>query len=175
MEECASRKELALILLLCFVAALRVFIFSAGFPFFSSIDEDLHFDLITQYSHACPPRTFDRLKEETLAWIVPYASPEFLLTPDQFPGAKFPPPLWKQSGPEVAREIAATKGCLEHRNQLRILSATSLLRARKLLVVAGEANRVSGHSIVVLDSFFECSADRDLGLAGVCDGAHSCA
>jgi hypothetical protein len=28
-----------------------VFIFSAAFPFFSNVDEDLHFDLITQYSH----------------------------------------------------------------------------------------------------------------------------
>ena len=104
-----NSKEHALVLFFCFAAALRVFIFSAGFPFFSNIDEDLHFDLIIQYSHARPPRTFDLLKEETLTWIVPYASPEFLATPDQFPGAKFPQPLWKQSGPEVEPEIAATK------------------------------------------------------------------
>ena len=98
-----------IVLLLCFVAALRVFIFSAAFPFFSNVDEDLHFDLVTQYSHAHLPRTFDRLKEESLGWIVPYASPEFLFAPDQFPGAKFPAPLWKQSGREVESEIAATK------------------------------------------------------------------
>src|SRR5713101_4566545 len=104
-----NRKERALISLLCLAAALRVFIFSAGFPFFSNIDEDLHFDLITQYSHARPPRTFDLLKEETLTWIIPYASPEFLQRPDQFPGAKFPRPLWKESGSEVEPEIAATK------------------------------------------------------------------
>ncbi len=104
-----NRKELALILLLCFAAALRVFIFSAGFPFFSNIDEDLHFDLITQYSHARVPRTFDLLQEESLTWIVPYASPEFLQRPDQFPDAKFPPPLWKQSPTEAAPELAATK------------------------------------------------------------------
>jgi hypothetical protein len=48
----ASKNERILILLLCFAAALRVLIFSAAFPFFSNIDEDLHFDLITQYSHA---------------------------------------------------------------------------------------------------------------------------
>ena len=104
-----NSKERALILLFCFAAALRVFIFSAGFPFFSNIDEDLHFDLITQYSHARVPRTFDLLKEESLTWIVPYASPEFLQGPDQFPGAKFPPPLWKQSPTEAAPELAATK------------------------------------------------------------------
>src|SRR5256886_6092881 len=104
-----DRKELALISLLCFGAAFRFFIFSAGFPFFRNIDEDLHFDLITQYSHARVPRTFDLLKDESLTWIVPYASPEFLQRPDQFPDAKFPPPLWKQSPSEAAPELAATE------------------------------------------------------------------
>ena len=73
-----NTNEGILIFLLCFAAALRVFIFSAAFPFFSNVDEYLHFDLITQYSRGHVPRSFDRLKEEALDWIVPYASPEFL-------------------------------------------------------------------------------------------------
>src|SRR6266403_4042850 len=101
--------ERVLIVLLCFIAALRVFIFSAAFPFFSNIDEDLHFDLIAQYSDGRLPRAFEPLKEESLSWIVPYASPEFLFTPDQFPEGKFPAPLWKQSGPNLEQEIAVTK------------------------------------------------------------------
>jgi Predicted membrane protein (DUF2142) len=105
----SSRIEHLLILLLCVAAALRVFIFSAAFPFFSNIDEDLHFDLITQYSHAQVPRGFDRLKEETLNWIIPYASPEFLFRPEHFPDGKFPAPLWKQSWSKVEPEIAATR------------------------------------------------------------------
>ena len=105
----SSRSEHFLILVLCVVAALRVFIFSAAFPFFSNIDEDLHFDLITQYSHAQIPRSFDRLKEETLNWIVPYASPEFLFPPEHFPGGKFPAPLWKEQWSKVEPEIAATR------------------------------------------------------------------
>ncbi|HEY5768033.1 MAG TPA: DUF2142 domain-containing protein, partial [Candidatus Udaeobacter sp.] len=86
-----------------------VLIFSAAFPFFSNIDEDLHFDLITQYSNAQVPRSFDRLKEETLNWIVPYASPEFLSAPERFPDGKFPAPLWKQPWSKVEPEIAATR------------------------------------------------------------------
>ena len=105
----ATRNECILIFLLCFVAALRVFIFSAAFPFFSNVDEHLHFDLITRYSHAQLPRNSDRLTEETLGWVVRYASPEFLFAPDQFPQRKFPRPLWKQSGPEAEAEIAETK------------------------------------------------------------------
>ena len=105
----ASWNEKVLILLICVMAAVRVFIFSAAFPFFSNIDEDLHFDLITQYSHGQLPRGLEPLKDETLNWIVPYASPEFLSPPEQFPEGKFPPPLWKQSKPGVGEEIAATR------------------------------------------------------------------
>jgi hypothetical protein len=104
-----AANERVLILLLCIAAALRVFIYSAAFPFFSNIDEDLHFDLITQYSHARVPRSFDRLKEETLNWIVPYASPEFLFPPEHFPDAKFPAPLWKEPWSKVEPEMAATR------------------------------------------------------------------
>src|SRR5438093_2939659 len=100
MTSDGSKTERVLILLLCLVAALRVLIFSAAFPFFSNVDEDLHFDLITQYSRGHLPRAFEALKEESLNWIVPYASPEFLFTADQFPVAKFPPLLWKTYDPE---------------------------------------------------------------------------
>ena len=105
----ASWKERSFVFLLCVVAGARVFIFSAAFPFFSNIDEDLHFDLITHYSLGHVPRTFDLLSEQSLEWIVPYGSPEFMQTPDRFPGGRFPPPLWKQFPSEVAGELAATK------------------------------------------------------------------
>lgn len=108
-ESKSSRNECVLILLLCIAAAFRVFIFSAAFPFFSNIDEDLHFDLITQYSHTQVPHGFDRLKEETLNWIVPHASPEFLFPPEHFPDRKFPPPLWKEPWSKVEPEIASTR------------------------------------------------------------------
>lgn len=103
------RSQQLLILLLSVVAAFRVFVFAAAFPFFSSGDEDLHFDLITQYSGGRLPRTFDVLTNESLSFIVPYASPEFLQTPDQFPNAKFPPPLWKLSAAEAAPIIEVTR------------------------------------------------------------------
>ena len=108
-ESKSSRNERFLILLLCVIAAFRVFIFSAAFPFFSNIDENLHFDLITQYSRGQIPHSFDRLKEETLNWIVPYASPEFQFRPDYFPDEKYPPPLWKQPWSKVEPEIAVTR------------------------------------------------------------------
>ena len=45
----ANTNENVLIWILCFAAALRVFVFSAAFPFFSNVDEHLHFDVITEY------------------------------------------------------------------------------------------------------------------------------
>jgi hypothetical protein len=102
-------KERTLILLLCLAAALRIFIFSAAFPFFTDVDEDLHFDLVMRYSLGQVPRTFDVLSKESLDWIVPYASPEFVQTPDRFPEGKFPPPLWKQSGREAEEVMAVTR------------------------------------------------------------------
>src|SRR4029077_15047502 len=104
-----NRNERTLILLLCLAAAVRIFVFAAAFPFFSEVDEDLHFDLIIRYSLGDIPRTFDLLSKESLDLIVPYASPEFLQTPDQFPEGKFPPPLWKQSGPEAAQVVDITR------------------------------------------------------------------
>jgi len=104
-----NRKERTLILLFCLAAALRIFIFCAAFPFFTDVDEDLHFDLVMRYSLGHVPRTFDLLSKESLDWIVPYASPEFIQTPDQFPEGKFPPPLWKQSGPEAEEVMAVTR------------------------------------------------------------------
>ena len=104
-----NRKERTLILLLCLAAALRIFIFCAAFPFFTEVDEDLHFDLVMRYSLGHVPRTFDLLSKESLDWIVPYASPEFIQTPDQFPEGKFPPPLWKQSGPDAESVMAVTR------------------------------------------------------------------
>ena len=102
-------RERILIWLLCIAAALRVFIFSAAFPFFSNVDEYLHFDLITQYSRGQLPHSFNRLSEEALDWIVPYASPEFLFPPEHFPNGKFPAPLWKQPWSSIEPEIAATR------------------------------------------------------------------
>jgi predicted membrane protein DUF2142 len=105
----ANRKETTLILLLCLAAALRIFIFCAAFPFFTEVDEDLHFDNVMRYSLGRVPRAFDLLSKESLDWIVLYASPEFIQTPGQFPEGKFPPPLWKQSGPKAAEVMAVTR------------------------------------------------------------------
>src|SRR5262249_31349289 len=105
----SNRNERILILLLSFVAAFRVLIFSAAFPFFSNVDEDLHFDRITQYAQGRPPRVFKTVKEEPFFGMVLYVSRKSLNPSDQSQGEKSPPPLWKQSGPEAESEFATAK------------------------------------------------------------------
>ena len=103
------RDERWWIALLCFVAALRTFLYAAAFPFFSNGDEDLHFDVIVRYSEGQLPRNFDVLSHDALDLISLYASPEFLQGAEQFEGGKFPAPLWKQSPSEAKPVIEVTK------------------------------------------------------------------
>ncbi len=49
------RYERLIIIVLCLVAAVRVFIFSAAFPFFNNVDERAHFDMVLKYSRGHLP------------------------------------------------------------------------------------------------------------------------
>src|SRR5207302_446310 len=55
-----------------------------------------------------------------------------------------------------------------------IFSAAFLLHSRQSLVVDWKAHRILGHSIFVLDSISECSADGDGGLVGLHDCTDIC-
>ncbi len=89
----------------CLVAAFRVFLFSAAFPFFNNVDEPSHLDLVLKYSHGQIPRKLEPFSLETLRYITLYASPEYLGSPQQYPNGVFPPPLW--TSPEQAKATLA--------------------------------------------------------------------
>ena len=110
------RHEFAIIAALSIFAGLRILVFCAAFPVVSQVDEDMHFDLVLRYARGQIPHRFDLLAPETLNWLVPYASPEFLQDAEQLPDHKFSPPLWKQSGPEADAIAEATR--LEWSNEI---------------------------------------------------------
>ena len=89
---------------LCLVAAVRVFVFSAAFPFFNNVDEQYHFDLVLKYSHGHVPRTLEPLSLETLRYLALYGSPEYFNRPRNSLG--FPPPGWTQPEPERSAMLA---------------------------------------------------------------------
>ena len=100
-------KEKVLVWLLCAMAAVRVFVYSAAFPFFNNVDEESHFDLVVKYSHAELPHTLAKYSPEAIRYIVAFGSPEFIETPEQYPGGKFPPPPWKQPFEKVKAHLLA--------------------------------------------------------------------
>src|SRR5664280_2844562 len=75
-------------------AALRVFLFSAAFPFFSNVDEREHFDLVVKYSCGQVPHHLLPYSEESAVYFVQYGSPEFFYTPQHYPEREFPAPFW---------------------------------------------------------------------------------
>ena len=73
------RYEHLLIAGLCTAAAVRIFIFSAAFPFFNNCDEQAHFDLVYKYSRGhLPSAPLEKFDPVTSKIIGDYSSPEFL-------------------------------------------------------------------------------------------------
>ena len=100
----ASRQERLLVALFCLLAAVRVFLFTAAFPFFSCVDEQHHFDLICRYTHGDFPGGPQPFSPEAAHWIALYGSPEYLQDLGDLPAEKVAPPVWA-SAPEVRARL----------------------------------------------------------------------
>lgn len=86
--------EKKIVLLLCVVAAVHVFIFSAGFPFFNNVDEGMHFDLVLKYARGDAPGQIELVSTNSGAYLGLMSSHEFYERADEFPGGQYPAPLW---------------------------------------------------------------------------------
>ncbi len=81
--------------ILCIFAMLRIFFFSAVFPFFNNVDEQAHFDTVVKYSKGYLPRNGTADYEyESAKSIVLYGSPEYFHTPQDYKSGKMPLPVW---------------------------------------------------------------------------------
>ncbi|MEI7809083.1 MAG: hypothetical protein WCJ07_11435, partial [Verrucomicrobiota bacterium] len=69
--------ERKIILLLCLFAAAHVFVFSAAFPFFNIVDEQVHFDLVVRYSQGDLPRSLPPPCAEALPFIGIFGTVEY--------------------------------------------------------------------------------------------------
>jgi len=103
--------ERKIIFLLGLLAAAHVFVFSAAFPFFGTVDEQMHFDLVVNYSQGHIPRQLTPPNAEALPFLAIYGTPEFLA----LPASPIPPPPWKQPLAEVREKLVAkTAGYQNH-------------------------------------------------------------
>ena len=103
--------------ILCTLAALRVFVFSAAFPFFSNVDEQSHFDLLHKYSRGHIPGGLEHWDADAARLILLYGSPEYFETPDRSPGGAFAGPRQPESAEDRAafeREVATVVASDNH-------------------------------------------------------------
>lgn len=61
----------------CALAALRVFVFAAAFPFFSNIDESAQLDVVVKYSHLEIPHSLAAVSAESAMYLSIFGSPEY--------------------------------------------------------------------------------------------------
>ena len=90
----ADAHERKIILCLCLLAAAHVFIFSATFPFFNVVDEQVHFDLAVRYSQGDLPRSLAPPCAEALPFIAIFGTIEYLWPPSSQPGGRIESPPW---------------------------------------------------------------------------------
>ena len=89
------RNERKLVGLFCAIAAVRVFVFCAAFPFFNNVDEQAHVDLVMKYARGDLPHGLGHFSAEASEYFALYGTPEYFTAPEQFDTGKVPPPIWK--------------------------------------------------------------------------------
>ena len=89
----SEQKVRWIVISLCLLAAIRVFVFAAAFPFFNNVDEQAHVDLVLKYAQAKPPRGLEPFATESGVYFSIYSTPEYFRTPEQY-GGEYPPPNW---------------------------------------------------------------------------------
>ena len=104
MTKFLEQKLRWIVLGLCAIAALRVFVFAAAFPFFNNVDEQAHVDLVVKYSHARPPRGIEPFAPEAALYFAVYSTPEYFVKPEQY-GGQFPPPKWLLPQEELQKVV----------------------------------------------------------------------
>ena len=104
MTKFLEQKLRWIVLGLCGIAALRVFVFAAAFPFFNNVDEQAHVDLVVKYSHAALPRGIEPFGSEAARYFAVYSTPEYFVKPEQY-GGQLPPPKWLLPQDELQKVV----------------------------------------------------------------------
>lgn len=73
-----EKYENPLIIVLCIIALIRIFTFSAAFPFFNNVDEHAHFDMVIKYAGGfLPSNQSDNFDKESAEVIANYGTTEY--------------------------------------------------------------------------------------------------
>jgi hypothetical protein len=93
-----------IIISLCSLAAIRVFVLAAAFPFFNNVDEQAHVDLVLKYAHGKPPREIEPFAPEAALCFAVYSTPEYFVKPEDY-GGQYPPPNWLLPSEQVHKVL----------------------------------------------------------------------
>jgi hypothetical protein len=109
LEAWLAARERTVLVALALLAALRVLLFGAAFPFFNNVDEMEHFDLVQKYLAGSLPRACAGPWEELSRELVPaLGSPEWYRAASDYPDGRIPPPVW--SLPAGEAKIRGARG-----------------------------------------------------------------
>jgi hypothetical protein len=108
----------ALLASLCAIAAVRIFLFNAAFPFFNNVDEQQHFDTVYAYAHGHMPVGIETFREGSSKLISLYMTLEYMRPPESFPGGRVIAPNWTCPPEERDRRVEIkTAHFVQLRNQ----------------------------------------------------------
>ena len=100
----SHRAEAALVAVFCALAALRVFVFGAAFPFFNNVDEQAHVDLVYKYARGHMPAGLETFDRDAILSILLYSSPEYLSPPGFLTPQSMPEPVWRRLANDPKRD-----------------------------------------------------------------------
>ncbi|HXB60606.1 MAG TPA: DUF2142 domain-containing protein [Candidatus Acidoferrales bacterium] len=101
----SGSREKNIVFLLCTLAAVHVFFYSAVFPFFNNVDEPIHFDLVIKYSHGHVPRKMEQISPDSAVFLALYSAYVYAGTTNMFPDHQFPPPPWTKPVDKMKHDL----------------------------------------------------------------------
>ncbi len=106
------RREATFVVALAALAACRVLLFAAAFPFFSNVDEHRHVDAALKYARGyLPAPGTDAYEPEMATFLGIYGSPEYYMRP--WERGEAAPPAWERQPGAMLDKIEGSRTFLE--------------------------------------------------------------
>lgn len=142
-------REGAFVVALAAVAALRVLLLSAAFPFFSNVDEHRHVDGVLKYAAGYLPRPDNGGYEaETARYLGMFGSPEYHLREGAHGATEAPPPAWQRSGDGMLRALTNGEKFLARRTNLESMQPPAYYVVAGMWLQLGRALGIEGGQLL---------------------------
>jgi hypothetical protein len=141
--------EYIIVIVICIIAACRIFIFNAAFPLFNNVDEQAHFDLVYKYSNGQLPRaSAENFSRESAELILLYGTPEYLSKAEQFPKGSVPKPLWTYPNIQESGEFVKAAAMWQNRKNHETASFPVYYMVAGIWCRAGRMLGISGGQLL---------------------------